>query len=417
MHLILYFLDYSDPDIFEPKELEIFKQFCLGYTKVHYLFVCTKFCEVNSIKVRSQEIIEGKKESHMIKVRTALNKLCSSELVDIIYYENEKNIENEEQKIKRMTIIDYLYSCQKRIDIVNFNPTLISENEKLSTIINLENSIGYINTKKCIKNGITTNVYGMKNIMNKIIAILKIIEKENRIIYNRIKEKVNKNELIELNEIKEIPLIPDSKDEERTQLVDGNNNFFDDKIKKIDDILNELEKKALKSVRKHKLLTAASGILPILDIPIQHFIKKYAIKKIAKIFEDNMIEIKIFDSSNIKTKEDKIQNELIKETKDKINDLKTDIGKTFGRFLTITGNVFNFLGKLTWKFIVKIGTKMVGGILAGGGLIIGVAFGTIVMVYDIGQVINLYKNRLKFRCLVIDSFSPVIEYLNKFEEN
>lgn len=102
-----------------------------------------------------------------------------------------------------MTIIDYLYCCHRGIYVEDINLESIDGNEKLSTIINKEKNIGYINIFKCIQNGVPTDVYGMKNIFNKMISLLQIIEKENRIIYDKIKKKYNENIIntYELNKI------------------------------------------------------------------------------------------------------------------------------------------------------------------------------------------------------------------------
>ena len=138
LQFILYFLDYNDPDIFESNEVEIFKQFCCGYTKVYYLFVCTKFCEVNNLRKRPESKIEEIKEQHIDKVKSALNKLCCNVNVEIINLENDEEDKIKEinkPKTKKMTIIDYLYCCQRGIYIEDINLESIDENEKLSTII------------------------------------------------------------------------------------------------------------------------------------------------------------------------------------------------------------------------------------------------------------------------------------------
>ena len=419
LQLILYFLDYNDPDIFESNEVEIFKQFCCGYTKVYYLFVCTKFCEVNNLKKRPESKIEEIKEQHIDKVKSALNKLCCNVNVEIINLEND-----EEDKTKKMTIIDYLYCCQRGIYIEDINLESIDENEKLSTIINKEKNIGYINIIKCIKNGIPTDVYGMKNIINKMISILNIVEKENRTIYDKIKKNYNEN-IYELNEIQPIQLQPNLINEqkegnENSPLIeDENNKYLEAKSKEINNILDELKKKAHKELLTQKILYSAIGFFPFLDIPLQYLIKKSVIKKIAKIFEDNFIEIKLPDKKII-NQNDKEKYELIKRTEKEIDHTKSHIIKSFSRFLTVASDTLNILanfGKISFEFLLKTGGRIVGGIFAVSGILIGIGIGAYAIIHDVEALINFYKERLKFRILNIDSFPPVIKYLSEFEEN
>ena len=432
LQLVLYFLDYRDPDIFESNEVEIFKQFCCGYTKVYYLFVCTKFCEVNNLrKNRSQSLIENIKEQHINKVRLALNKLCCNVSVEIINLENDgKNVikETDKPKTKKMTIIDYLYCCQKGIYIEDINLESIDGNEKLSTIINKEKNIGYINIIKCIQNGVPTDVYGMKNIFNKMISLLQTIEKENRIIYDKIKKKYNENinNTIELNEIQPINLQPDlnineqGEGNENSPLIDdANSKYFDIKIKDINDILDELEKKAHKELLTQKVLYSAIGFIPFLDIPIQHFIKKSVIKKIAKIFEDDFIEIKLPDNNTINLN-DKEKYELIKKTEKEIDHSKSSWMKSIGRILTVGSdilNVFANFGKIPIEFLLKTGGRIFAGIFAVSGIVIGIGVGVYAVIHDVKALIHFYRERLKYRILNIESFFPVIKYLSEFEEN
>ena len=226
LHLILYFLDYNDPYIFDPKELNIFKKLCNGNIKAHYIFICTKFGEVNNGKARSKDKINKKITNHMEKVRNSLKELCSNEFVKIIMPNKEKENKNEKETItKKMSIIDYLYCCQESVDIYETNTEIIDEDTKLSKIINIEKSIAYVNTIKFINNGIITEKYGIKNICSKITNILKIIYKENNEKY---KQLLKKNDLeylndIELNEIK--PILPNEINliEEERPLLDKMN--------------------------------------------------------------------------------------------------------------------------------------------------------------------------------------------------
>ena len=432
LQLVLYFLDYRDPDIFESNEVEIFKQFCCGYTKVYYLFVCTKFCEVNNFrKNRSQSLIENIKEQHINKVRLALNKLCCNVNVEIINLENdEKDVikEKNKPKTKKVSIIDYLYCCQRGIYIEEINLESIDGNKKLSTIINKEKNIGYINIIKCIQNGVPIDVYGMKNIINKMISLLQIIEKENRIIYDKIKKNYNENIMNEndLNEIQpialELDLIKnDQKEEnENSPLIDDENSkYFDIKINDINNILDELEKKAHKELLTHKVLYSAIGFFPFVDIPLQYLIKKSVIKKIAKIFEDNFIEIKLHDK-NIMNLKDKEKYELIKQTEKEIDHSKSIWMKSIGRFITVGSDILNIFvnfGKISIEFLLKTGGRISAGIFAVSGIVIGIGIGAYAVIHDVKALIHFYRERLKYRILNIESFFYVIKYLSEFEEN
>lgn len=406
LHLILYFLDYSDDHIFDPKELEIFKKLCNGYIKAHYIFVCTKFCEVNSGSHRSDKVIKKLIENHMKKVRNSLKTLCANQSIDIIINEDENR--NNEKTIK-MSIIDYLYCCQEGIEINNFKNN-IKDDIKLAKIINYEKSIAYINTIKCIKNGCITEIYGIKNICNKIINNLKIIEKENINIYKKILKKIDSKE-VELQAI-----LPNLEIEEEN--IPLTNDFFFDK-NNIDNVLNQLESKAHNEAKKYKIFSGIIGIIPVFDLIAQHFLKKFAIKKIADIFEDNLVEIKIQKNKKEINEEEKNLDELlIKQTQNKINDLKSDITKTTFRMATVTNEVLhllNYLGKVSLDFFLKTGVKVIGGVLCVGGLAFGITIGFYVMIYDIKEIINFYKERLKSKMFIIDLFSEVIYYFDHIE--
>jgi len=70
----------------------------------------------------------------------------------------------------------------------------------------------------------------MKNIINKMISILNIVEKENRTIYDKIKKNYNEN-IYELNEIQPIQLQPNLINEqkegnENSPLIEDENNKY-----------------------------------------------------------------------------------------------------------------------------------------------------------------------------------------------
>lgn len=74
-------------------------------------------------------------------------------------------------------------------------------------------------------------------------------------------------------------------------------------------------------------------------------------------------------------------------------------------------------GKISFEFLLKTGGRIVCGIFAVSGILIGIGIGAYAIIHDVEALINFYKERLKFRILNIDSFPPVIKYLSEFEEN
>ena len=419
LHLILYFLDYNDPYTFDPKELNIFKKLCNGNIKAHYIFICTKFSEVNNGKARSKDKINKKITNHMEKVRNSLKELCSNEFVKLIMPNKEKENKNKKETItKKMSIIDYLYCCQESVDIYETNTEIIDEDTKLSKIINIEKSIAYVNTIKFINNGIITEKYGIKNICSKITNILKIIYKENNEKY---KQLLKKNDLeylndIELNEIK--PILPNEInliEEERPLLDKMNINE-----KRVENILKELGKKAKKNAEKYGVGSALAGVIPIpgLDLLIQYILKKSVIKETADIFGDYLTEIKIDNNSNKNNEFENNIEELVNQTNRKIKDVKSNIGKialNIVQILNYTLQTFKALGKVSFDILIKGGLKIFGGVLIVGGIIIGFSIGGIVMVSDIEVIIHLFKERLKYNLLVLNSIDQVIDYLNNIE--
>ena len=446
LHLILYFLDYTDPHIFDPKELNIFKQLCNGNIKAHYIFICTKFGEVNGNKKRSEKKINAQINSHIEKVRNSLKELCEGISVELIMTDNETNNKNKKDKkpiTKKMSIIDYLYCCQENADINEVNTEIISEDIKLSKIINVEKSIAYINAIKCINNGNLTDKYGIESVCGKMINILEIIYEEIIKSYKKLlnENKEEKNLIEEENSIEEDNLIEEegkpskngcyidkkmksnknllyeiSIEEEEKPLI---NEYYIDE-KKIDNILKKLEEKAHKKTKKYKIVSGVSGIIPIpgIDVLIQYFLKKDAIEDIASIFGDHLTEIKIDNKLNQKNEYDQNIEELINQTNNKIDDKKSDIGKTTFKAIQFLTNILHLLGncgKITLQFLISTGTKILSGVLLVGGIVIGVGFGAYIMVSDIAVIINLFKERLKFRLLTINSFGKVIDYLNKLK--
>ena len=83
--------------------------------------------------------------------------------------------------------------------------------------------------------------------------------------------------------------------------------------------------------------------------------------------------------------------------------------------VTITNDVLHlltYLGKVSIDFFLKIGIKVIGGVLCAGGLALGITIGFYVMISDIKEIINFYKERLKSKMFTIELFSEVINYFN-----
>ena len=98
--------------------------------------------------------------------------------------------------------------------------------------------------------------------------------------------------------------------------------------------------------------------------------------------------------------------------------MKSNIGKivlNIVQILNYTLQAFKGLGKISFDIIIKGGLKIFGGALIVGGIIIGFSIGGIVMVSDIEVIIHLFKERLKYNLLVLNSIDQVIDYLNNIE--
>lgn len=170
------------------------------------------------------------------------------------------------------------------------------------------------------------------------------------------------------------------------------------KFNKAKDKAENLKKEYINSVKKiligYKIGGWLSGIIPLADIIIQHYIKKKARIKIANKFKDELMDL---DSVNIKNKElSQEEKDIIDDIKNKSNDTTSDILKTIARIGTVG---FNILAK----------TASIG--VAGVGCVIGIFTGGLVMNYDINSYLEFYGNRLICRLLVNLSFEKIEKYL------
>ena len=180
------------------------------------------------------------------------------------------------------------------------------------------------------------------------------------------------------------------------------NSINEKKVLKAKEYAEVLKEENIKSLKKdllmHKIGGYASGLIPFLDIVIQHFIKKNAKKKIAEKFNDELIDFNIKDK-----KLNEKEKNSIKEMENKSDDKASDILKSIGRGITLGINV---LAKTIFLPIAIIGCSI--GIIVGGS----------VMNYDINAFLDFYGNRFVYRCLINLSFDSIDNYLkNNFEKD
>ena len=371
LHLILYFIDYNDPIIFEKREEDIFNQLFVGNTQTYYFFVCTKFNEYNSNKPSSKKI-NNKIQKHIKKVQTSLNDLCSKKCIEI---------KINDDKNKKVSIIDYLYCCQNNQNINDLKDN-IDDNEKLNSIINFEKNIGYINIIPNIVSGMKILRYGIKDTLYKIGRLIDNEKIKNSALYFKLLNNIFKDDLDKLVQY--------------NKLTDKN----------IDSLLNILEKKAKDKSLSSKISASIVGSIPFFDMIVQNIIKKGVIKDIAEIFGDNLIELNL--NEEIKNYQ---QNEEIKKIEEKINDTNSNIFKSLSRVLTISGNMLNML----FKYVSLIGIAACASFFAVGGIVIGISLGAITICSDVKSIIQFYKERLRNRLINVNNFEPVAKYLTEIE--
>ena len=111
----------------------------------------------------------------------------------------------------------------------------------------------------------------------------KLLNKDNSSLISLKENKINYSELFK--SIQEKKIAP--------------TRFYAEKLK------NQIIEALKKDLKKHKIYGALSGIVPLADILIQHFVREKAREKIAKTFNDNLTD---FDGNkdNINTEERKL---------------------------------------------------------------------------------------------------------------
>ena len=417
LNLVIYIIDYNGPTYFNENEYLIFKQLSSKLEETQFLFVCLK---------------SDKKENYTQKVKQ----------IQGSFYQMIKNgLTQNSEKDNIMNVLNYLYLCSvllyEKID--NFD---ISEGDNedrnkkmIEKIIELNKTLFFVNI---IKDNNHKEIFGMNKVINKIRQILRYTKEKNmKCLYNIINEneenindidtkyqqlKVDSEEKKELkdfiefdNDINSIRRDNYDKNENSLKEIQSINlkqrkNDFNELIKCIkeekclniakkyaEELKNQLLESLKKDLRKHKIGAAISGIIPLGDILIQHFIKKDAKEKVSQKFKDDLLDFekKNKNEKNIKNKEQ----ESIEGIKDKIDDKKSDIMKTIGRITTIG---------------INIGLKTVSVAVGFVGCIIGVVTGGLVISYDINAYLEFYGNRFVNKCLLNFSFNLVDKY---FEEN
>lgn len=202
-----------------------------------------------------------------------------------------------------------------------------------------------------------------------------------------------------LNESLEEINVQKQKNEIYIELI---NSINEKKFLKANEYAIKLREEYIKSLEKdlmnNKIWGCVSGLIPFADIYLQHLIKENAKEKIAKKFNDDLLD---FNKENLKLTGN--EKNSLKEIEDKSDDKKSDILKSIGRSVTIGINYFSKV------FIWPIA-------LIGCG--IGSIVGGVVMNYDINAYLEFYGNRFLYRCLVNLSFDLIENYLKEnFEKD
>ena len=404
LHLIFYVIKYGAEPYFNKCEYDIFKQLSKSNHQSQIIFICTK----------SDEDQEDQEEAYY-KIKRGFFTMIKEGM--------EKETANQENKNENT--LNYLYYCQKKeiyYEEVNhsisedqfnkmdfytrmafkFQGKKVNEinEEIIDTIIKKDTNLIFVNLKSDKKH---KNEFGMDKVTKRIINSLLSLKSINlKILKNG--KKYNDENLDDLSKsvdsLKFEPLNIERKlsgikeiNDDYQELIDSiekEENFKRCKIL-IEKLKNNLIKKMEGDLKFYKRSGYISGIIPILDIPLQHFIKESAKKKIAYTFDDNLEDI---DKKYSKMSEKESNN--IKELKDKINDIPSDIIKTLCRFGTLA---LNLGAKLTF--------------FAGVGVGIGFFVGGKVINMDIEAFLDFYGKRFTYRCLIGLSFKKIENYLKE----
>ena len=442
LHLVIYIIDYYGPTYFNDNEYMIFKQLSKKLDNTHFLFLCSK-----SKMQNNKQLIDKIQKSFYKMIKNGLNKKKEKEnimnVLNYLYFCQKKDIDYKEiysnTENVNLEIFNNMNFYEKmKLKFSNYNEE-DKNKEMINKIIEEDNNLIFINLKLDEEHN---EIFGMNKVSKKIREALINIKNDNMKFLNE-NIKYNKMQKLELDkkikdlekmleENKEINDFIDNddnciqalnnikKNEETQSLLNESINELDSIEKKnliYNDLINSInEKKVLKTkeyakvikeenikslkkdLLKHKIGGYVSGLIPFLDILIQHYIKENAKEKIAQKFNDDLIDF----SKKDKKLSEKEKNS-IKEMENKSDDKTSDILKSIGRGITLGINV---IAKTIFLPIAFIGCSL--GIIVGGA----------VMNYDINAFIDFYGNRFIYRCLINLSFDSIDNYLkNNFEKD
>lgn len=421
LNIIIYLIKYNeDGDIyFDDNQYKIFEQLSKYLHQSQFLFVCTKAKEKNDydqvkkgIKNNFRNmIINGMKKSNLNNDKKS-NTKNDNNIIDplkYLYCLQKKEISYNEINYKDKNEIN-----EEKFNSLNFSEKFdlkfkyYNEKDKnielVDTIIDQDKTLFFTNLKKDSNH---EKIFGINKIINKIIETLEYLKKKNyQFIDNKIKNiqlkiknenHLNNNSEEDIQLLKDINNINDTYVNLRNSLISNNINQSKDFIEKILKIEKSEATKDLKSCYFYSFI---SGILPILDMGVEFLVKNKAKEKIAKEFEDTLINFNSKDI-NLSLK----QKEEIKKIKKDINDTPSNIFKT-----AVKGGA--------WVFCIAVKTAF--GLFRWGTLVVGSIFGMImnliVMKQDINALLEFYAKRLKYRYQENLSIKLVIDYFKKLSK-
>jgi len=422
LNLVIYIIDFNGPTFFNDNEYSIFKQLTAKLDETQFLFVCLKSGlsninkKVKNIKRSFYNMIQkgSEKISDEKNIMNVLNYLYLCQNKDILYEEIDKKSNSDSEQL---SFFDKL--SQNDEDIESKNKMMIDK------ILELDKTLFFANL---IEDDEHKEIFGMNKISRAIRKSFKYLKKRNiKFLKNKINElntkiedktnkKLNKSsqkfkECIETdnNELYENEKLLNKDYSSLISLKENQINYRElfksiqekniDKTKFYAEMLkNQIIQSLKKDLTKEKIYGTLSGIFPLADIMIQYFIKKKAREKIAKKFNDNLID---FDGN---------KDSINAEERKLIEDIKNKSDHT-------TSNIVNVLTRII-AFSTNFVTKTFSVALGFVGIAIGIGLGGIFMNYDINSYLEFYGNRFLIRCLSSLSFNSIDKYFkDNFENN
>lgn len=440
LHIVIYIIDYGGSTYFNDNEYSIFKQLAEKLDTTHFLFICTKSEESQDKK----EIIEDIRSSFYQMIEKGLEKEGSYENIintfKYLYYCQKKDIYYEEikekidrDKFKKLTFYE-------KLNLKFKNYTREKENEEMiNKFFENGETLHFVNLVKDKKH---KKIFGMKNVSIKMRGILENIKKTNMKFINdnieitqmrklelekkieKLKKKIKEteddyNKYIEedinkhvdkeneecqsllnttLQDLKDL----EDMDEDYMELI---NCISQNRVSAAKSYAEKLKEKILKDaedeVLKYKVGAYFVGLIPFLDLLIEHYMKKSAQNTIAEQFKDDLTDFN--DKKNIKiSKEEEnfIDTEGIQKD---TSDNPTDTIKTIGK-----------LGSWIFSLFSKSANRL---FVPGIGAIFGSIVSGAVMNYNINKYLEFYGKRLIYRYLVNLSFNKIEACLKDNFEN